>query len=229
MLKYSVKFSFLLALFSLCFFSACKDTATSEEQEVEAFVDQALLSVAAEASVGADGCYELIFPVTIEFTDGTTAEVNSVDEMKEAFRTWKAANPDATRRDKPTLALPVEFLSDEGEVITASTKEELIAIRIACGDRPPHRRKGKRGGRECSCFDIQFPITILFPDDTTAEVNDRAEFKSTIRAWKAANPDATERPEVVFPITVVLEDGTSVEVNSLDELKALKEECRNGE
>ncbi len=227
MMKYAVKFSMFLAFFSLSFFTSC-DKSETESQEVEAFVDQALLSVAESASSGADGCYELVLPVSILFVDGTTAEVASIDEMKEAFRTWKENNPDATRKDRPQLVLPVDFIDDGGVIISVTTQEELKELRAACrkGHGP---KKGKRGNKECSCFEIVFPLTISFSDGTTAEVNDRKEFKTTVRTWKENNPDATERPEVVFPITVQLEDGTTTEVNNEEELKALKEACRDGE
>ena len=58
-------------------------------------------------------------------------------------------------------------------------------------------------------------------------INDRSEVRAALQAWKEANPDATERPDValVFPITVTLEDGTTASVNSEEELDALKESC----
>jgi len=112
-------------------------------------------------------------------------------------------------------------------IISVTTQEELKELRATCrkGYGP---KKGKRGNKECSCFEIVFPLTISFPDGTTAEVNDRAEFKSTVREWKTNNPDATERPELVFPITVQLEDGTTSVANDEEELKALKLACRDG-
>ncbi len=226
MMKYAVNFSMFLAFFSLSFFTSCDKTSTTED-EVEAYVDQALLSVAESASSGADGCYELVLPVTILFVDGTSTEVASIDDMKTAFRTWKENNPDATKEDRPQLVLPVDFIDEEGTIISVSTQEELRALRVAC-KKERGSKKGKRGNKECSCFDIVFPISIAFPDGTSAEVADRAAFKSTVREWKANNPDATERPELVFPITVELEDGTTVEANSVEELKALKEACRDG-
>ncbi len=67
-----------------------------------------------------------------------------------------------------------------------------------------------------------FPLTIQFPDGTTAEAADRAELKSLAREWKEANPDSEERPAIVFPIDVTLEDGSTVTVNSKEELKALR-------
>lgn len=231
MLKPLLKFSFLFAIVSLTLLTSCNkedtdslnfENVTDEDlQDTQIFTAVAMFELQDNASSGPDGCFELVFPITIEFPDATTAEVNDYDELKSEIEAWKIANPTAT--DRPTFVFPVEVISEDGELISVNDADELRALKRSC-------RKNGRGKGKCSdpCFDIVYPLTISFPDGTTADAADRSELKSLIRAWKEANPDATEKPEVVFPIEVVMEDdGSTVTVNDKDELKALKESCQD--
>ena len=75
------------------------------------------------------------------------------------------------------------------------------------------------------CYEFVFPITISFEDETTAEVSDYENMKETIKAWREANPDATDRPSLVYPIEVTSEDGEIISVASVEELFELRREC----
>lgn len=76
-----------------------------------------------------------------------------------------------------------------------------------------------------SCFEFVYPITIKFADETTAEVTSNENMRETIRSWKEANPDATERPTLVFPLEVMASDGTVTSVASKEEFKTLLATC----
>ena len=80
---------------------------------------------------------------------------------------------------------------------------------------------GRRG-----CFELVFPVTLAFPDSTTATVENYEELIAAITAWKEANPGANERPNLVFPIEVISEDGEIIPVADRAELRELKRECR---
>jgi len=219
MLKNMLNLTGVLAIFSLVLFTSCNKDAT-EELTTEAFTETSLSAIQRDASAGPDGCFEFVFPITVSFEDVTSASVNDYEELKATILAWKEANPDATER--PQLEFPLEVMSEDGELISVTSKEELLALKKTCG-------KGKKGKGKCKkpCIKLVFPISIEFPDGATAETADRAELKSLVRAWKEANPDATERPAFVFPIQVILiEDGTTVEVNDREELKTLKGSCK---
>jgi len=230
MLKPLLKFSFLFAFISLTLLTSCNkedteslniENVTDEDlQDTQIFTAVALFELQDNASSGPHGCFELVFPITVEFPDASTAEVNDYDELKTAIQTWKEANPDAT--DRPTFVFPVEVISEDGELTSVNDHDELKELKRSC-------KKDRKGKGKCSdpCFEIVYPLTISFPDGTTAEAADRPELKTLIRAWKEANPDATEKPEIVFPIEVTMtDDGTTVTVNDKDELSALKESCK---
>lgn len=238
MLKQVLNFSFLIVLFSLVVLTSCKNDSSDDvsiDQTIDELLEDAdtdvytaivMFNLQEGASVGPYGCFELVFPITIEFPDSTTAEVNDYDELKAEIIAWKDANPDAT--DRPNFAYPFEVISADGELITITSKSELRDLKKDCKGNFPSHGHDKHGKCSDPCFDIVFPLTVAFPDGTTTEVADRAELKTTIRDWKEANPDATEKPEVVFPIQVEMEtDSTIVTVNDKDELKTLKESCQD--
>lgn len=224
MMKNSLRFSWLFAFAAILSFVACDKFNDQTEDDIFDFVDETLYEVQDRGNIGQDGCYELVFPVSIVFEDGSTVEVNDYSEAIDAIRAWKEENPDATER--PTLAFPLEVISEEGEVISLANTDELKALREDC-PRSYFNRGKRRGHRHrCNkCFSIVFPVTISFPDDTSVEVADRQELKMTIRAWKQANPDVEERPSLTFPIDVELEDGTIQTINSQEEFQALRESC----
>lgn len=82
-------------------------------------------------------------------------------------------------------------------------------------------RTGHRG-----CFEFVFPITITFADETTASPESYADLRDVVRAWKEANPDATERPDIAYPIEITTGDGEVVSIGSGAELKEIVKECR---
>lgn len=234
MLKPLLKFSLLFAIVTLALLTSCNkeetglseienvDDITNEDedlQETQIFTAVALLELQDSSSTGPYGCFELVFPITVQFADSSTVEVIDYDELQTTIQAWKDANPDATER--PTFVYPIEVLSEDGELISIADRQELKALKRSC----KKDKKGKKGCKE-PCFDIVYPLTVSFPDGTTAAAADRSELKTLIRDFKDANPDATEKPEIVFPIEVIItSDGSIVTVNDKDELKALKQSC----
>lgn len=215
---------FLLPVIALIFtLNACKK---NEDIAVEDATDQALYSVQERGSIGKYGCFELVFPLSITLPDQTTAEVNSYDEIKAALRAYYQANGTGTGRPHLSFVFPFDVVSKDGEVITINTRQDMVALRIECGGTfGNHNAQGH--GQHLTCFEVIFPITIQFPDGSTASATDRQAMRQLIRQWHQANSGATtERPKIVFPITVKMtEDGTMVTVNSRQELRELKENC----
>ena len=85
------------------------------------------------------------------------------------------------------------------------------------------QREGNCG--KFGCYEFVFPITIAFPDETTLEVDSYETLKEELKAWKEANPEATDRPELAFPLEVVDEDGEMISVASREELMELGRAC----
>ena len=235
MQKILLKNSWILLMVFAAFFTACnkEDNALDvqdiqSEEAVAEYTDQAVFRIQESSNTGKFGCYEFVFPITVNFEDGSSLTADSYEDLKEGIKAWKEANPDSQSR--PSLEFPLEVTSDEGELITVADSEELRELRIECRKENFTKRgfKGCRGKGE-KCFDIVYPVSIAFPDGTTAEAADRKEVKTLAREWKANNPDAEDRPTLVFPIDVVMEDGSTVTVDSVEDLKALKDTCSEEE
>lgn len=160
-------------------------------------------------------CFTPIFPITINFPDGTTVEVADKDAAKEAKSAYKEANPDSEER--PTIAMPFDVQLKDSTIVTIASEEDLATLKETCGEG--------RGGRGQRCFQPVFPLTINFPDGTTATVADRDEAKAAGKAFQAANPDNEERPTLAFPYEVELADGTTITVETDEDVAALKESC----
>ncbi|HHM21594.1 MAG TPA: hypothetical protein ENJ20_06180 [Bacteroidetes bacterium] len=226
MLKLIFKNALTIALLATLAITSCdKVTDVVPEETAEQFVDQALYTLQDEGNLGRHGCYELVFPVTVALPDSTTATADSYEELAEIFRTWKEDNPGMTGR--PRFVFPIEVINRDGELITVENGFQLRRLRREC-IRNWFMNHGPNGHHaQCQpCFKLVFPVTIEFPDGTTAEAENRMELKMLIREWKMDNPGVPGRPHLVFPLQVEMtEDGTIVTVNNREELKELRESC----
>ena len=221
----ALKFLFLPVLAATAIFFACNKSDQITEEEA---LDSALYSIQERGGMGRLGCFELVFPVTLFLPDGTTAEVGSYDEMKQTLRAFFATNGHIGGGDRPhlTFVFPISVVSQDGDLISVNSQDELLALRADCRGRFGDQGPQGHSRRWLSCFEIVFPITIEFPDGTIAQADDRQELHQLIRTWRHDNPGVPGRPKMVFPITVKMtEDGTLVTVDNRQELHDLKESC----
>lgn len=226
MLRSIFQLSFLLFLGLSVLLTSCNKDDIPELTDADFYIDNAIYGMQRDGACGRLGCFEFVFPVSISFEDGSTASVDSYDEMGTAIRAYFETNPDADTR--PELVYPLEILTSDGELQTIDSAESLRAVGAECADSR-FDRNGPRGhrARGLFCFKLVFPITVEFEDGSTQTVQDRLELKTAIRTWFTANPDSEERPHLTFPLTVEDEDGVQTTVNSREELRALKEACRS--
>ena len=224
MFKNLLKLNALVALFIVGFMSSCSDE--NADVQVDNYVIESSYELQRSHMIGRPGCFELVFPVSLEFPDASTAEVDSYESLRETIRAWKEANLDVDGR--PQLVYPVDIINEDGEVITISEKSELIELKKECrrefmnGPHDHHHR-----GKFRACFDLVFPLSIAFPDGSEIEVSDVDELKASLRDYKENNPTTNERPQLVYPIEIQFEDGTLQTVNSKEELREAKRECRD--
>lgn len=217
--------AFVLSMLGLASCDKSSLDVTSEDY----FTLSAMDSLHHNGGCGRGSCFEFVYPITIEFADGTTAEVTSNENLRETIRTWKEANPDATER--PTLVFPLEVVGKDGTVTSVASSDELKTLLASCA---PKGGKGKGRGRGHkpgdggqNCFTLNFPVTVQLPDSTTATAADRDTLHTILHTWKKNNPTSKTRPTLVFPISVTLSDGTTKTVASKDELSTLKDSCSN--
>lgn len=219
-------------------------TACQQEDSVatvDNFTLQATAAIETGCGAGMAGCYELVFPVTLQFSDSTTVEVADFKAMKQAIHDWYVANGGRPTPDnRPTLVFPIQLINQAGEIITVETPEALQELVALCrpvlggphggGPGGPHgggpHGGGHNGGGLGPCFTLVFPVTVSFPDSTVVTVTTPEELRQVTMDWNKNNPGQHAHPEFVFPLTVTLRDGTQVVVNTKEELQAIKEDCR---
>ncbi|HZV70554.1 MAG TPA: hypothetical protein VFG10_13460 [Saprospiraceae bacterium] len=227
-------FGLALSMMIVCLFTACqKDEVVTD---VDNFVLLSTRGIESASGLGITGCYELVFPVTVQFSDSTTAEVADYAALKQAIRDWFVANGAHPKPNRPTLVYPIQVINQAGEIIDVASPQAMKDLIALC--KPVHGGGGHHnGGGPDSlndhhngpggpCFRIVFPVTISFPDSTQVIVNSPRELGQAAKTWNKNNPGQHARPELVFPITVTLKDGTQVVVNSKEELSAIKDVCR---
>ncbi|MFN0033983.1 MAG: hypothetical protein ACKVUS_02880, partial [Saprospiraceae bacterium] len=196
--------------------------------------------------LGKYGCFELVFPIAMTLPDGTTTEsLDSYDELKQTLRDWFQANgkqggrrgrphgggqgnhpgggQGGSNRPHPSFVFPVTVISQAGETISVEDEAELRALRAECGGTFGQHSWQGHGQHGLSCFEIVFPVTVQFPDGTTAQAADGPALRQLVRTWRQSNAGATTRPSLVFPIAVKMkDDGSVVTLNSKEELLDLK-------
>lgn len=225
-MKKALKFIILPAAILITAITACnKDNATS----VDDAIDQTLYDAQERGGMGKYGCFELLFPVSIALPDSTTVSVNSYDELKQTLRDYFSShgtNGHHGVRPFIRFVFPITVVNEDGEMITVENEQQLLHLRASCAGTFGNHTFHGHGQHGLSCFEIVFPVTIAFPDGTTASAADRQELHQLLRTWRQNNPNATERPHLAFPLTVKLtDDGSLVTVNSREELHDLKAGC----
>jgi hypothetical protein len=226
MLKQILKFSWMVALLGLTFFTACEQENALDEANIESYLDEAIYHMEQEGSFGRLGCYELVFPVTILFPDSTEAKVKDYEALVKALSDWKAANPEAKRKTHPKIKLPFSVIAEGGEIIEVDSVKELMDLRHSCpGDFGKHGPKGHKG-KGAPCFEFVFPVTVSFADSTSVKIESQEALKEAVHKWHTANPTLKARPKIEFPFKVKLKDGSTLVINNKDELMNLRKNCK---
>lgn len=168
-------------------------------------------------------CFEINFPVDVNFPDGTSQTMNSESELETAIDTWIDNNPNSF--DWPELAFPVSVTLEDGTVQSVANDDELCDLYLECyGDELDEDGyldlidALEDSVAAFDCFEIIFPVDISFPDGTTQTVQSESEMESAIDTWFNNNPNATDFPALVFPIDVQLPDSS---IQSVPDDKAL--------
>ena len=148
--------------------------------------------------------------------DGSTQVANDDDEMVDIVFGWFEANPNS--EDFPTFTYPIEVIVDEATQ-TVNSDEELEALFEECEEDEDYDL----------CFDISYPVQLIFPDGSTADIDSDDALYSTVEDWYVQNPTSMEYPTFAYPIEVTMEDGSIRSIANDDELDALFEECFDDE
>lgn len=162
-------------------------------------------------------CFTLVFPVALVYPDGAQEEASSLEDLKELLKEWKANSLPGDGR--PHLAFPYEVETDDGEIVTVESREDLMGLKKDCV-RDNKRRLLKR------CFDLVYPVVIELPNGDELEIEDQAAMKKFLHRWVRAHRGHLVRPKVQLPFDVETRDGEIITINSKEDLIQALKDCR---
>lgn len=216
---------FILLLIAAAFMISCNKEAD--------FVDDEYLL---ETRNLTNDCFEFVFPVSFQFPDNTVIVVNSTEELQ-ALK--------SVEHGKVKLVFPVDIINSEGDIITVEDRLQMKQILEDCGITTQYGKGGKHGkgnnfGKAWNknhkfnqgmdplekCFEIVFPLSVVFPDGTVTEFEDKDALHSAWSAFKQANPKTKAGPEFEFPIQIIMDgENDPIPVNSKEELQIIRKNC----
>ncbi len=77
-------------------------------------------------------CFDLVYPVTYNMPDGSTATGDNEDDVWTAIKAWYEDHPDSA--GKPTLQYPVDILWEDGTNETITDEGAMILAKKDCDD-----------------------------------------------------------------------------------------------
>jgi len=164
-------------------------------------------------------CFNLNYPVTVEFSGGSTFTAASANTLKNLIREWREDHPDALPEDYPQLVFPYEVTLKTGRVITIESQEDQKELRETCGEL----------WSKWKCFKMVFPLEVAIPNaamDTVTFQSARG-LRKAIQRWKENHPSTDERPTIVYPIEIELANGETKTVNNREELAQFMDRCQD--
>lgn len=228
-----------LAIITTFAFVACdKEGVNSTTLDaVEALTDESSFTLEQRGNLGKHGCYDLVFPLSIKFSDGLVVNVTSQDSLRKAIRAWHVSHG-GSRHERPDFVYPVQVIAEDGSVIEVADQAALITLKKACRKNhldSLHRRDSLHHQgfprHDTLCFTLVFPVQVTREDGTLITINSREELKTLTQGehrkgrGHGHKHGLRNQLNLVFPISVIKSDGTTISVASKEALKALREGC----
>ena len=195
---------------------------------------------------------DFIYPITIEYEDGTQETINDANALDEAFDECYDDFDDCF-----TLNFPITLLDESGNSNTVNSEDELsdfwdanatdtfeptfvypISVTLVADGSTVTINDDEEFDdlfetcydfEDCDfedfeCFSFQYPIEATSMATGTVNINSDDELYAY---FETLGDD--EDPQFTFPLTIVFDDGTEQHINSLEELEDEFEECYDDE
>jgi hypothetical protein len=76
------------------------------------------------------------------------------------------------------------------------------------------------------CYELVFPVTLVFPDRTLVEVDSYEEMRMAARRWRQANPRVRQMAQLQFPYELITEEGEILYIESLQHQRRARLACQ---
>jgi hypothetical protein len=209
-----------LAIVCIAFLGLGLYSCVQDDQQLESFNESANVDFRGFGS-GSEDCFTLVYPVTLIFPDETEVEVTSRGRTINVILFYKSRHPGEPF--EPTIKFPYEVrLEKNGRVIQILDVEDEEGVLRDCQTDPEDPQVG-------NCYEIIYPVTLLFPNGTSKRVENKEEFDQVMKKWNNDNPGAVDRPRFELPYSVILRNGTVKRVETLRDQQELNARCRIGD
>lgn len=160
-----------------------------------------------------EGCYDLVYPITLVDSDtGATTEVSNDEEFIAAITNTELIL---------LFQFPLTLVDEDGVESTATDADGLFQLLVDC----EYEGGGSVDtvisvGGDIACYDIEFPFTVSLVDGSEVEVADNDELLSLMLEGNVVS--------FVYPITLLDEEGETITVNSDEDLMEAFIDCGYG-
>ena len=171
--------------------------------------------------VDSTDCYEIVFPITIIFEDGSTQTASSEEELNDLFENIDDDNLPVN------VAYPVYLVDPAtGETLTAANEEELETYLEGCDwdddddwNEPNPCDSIDFDLGQLGCYNFVFPLSFVLEDGTTVTAQSADDLSAIF------NGDNVPE-DFVYPITLEgVDDGETHTADDAEELAELLEDC----
>ncbi len=164
------------------------------------------------------GFFDLVYPVILIYNDGTTVEVNNFDEYQEAV--W-GVDPNHYVVD---FQYDITVIDQNGTTTTIHNLNELYDLIDAyildlTGGDDNSGSGYLPGTSEFPCFNLNYPVTIVYSDGSTLSVSSDAEYDQNL-----TGPQNIVAVDFQYPITIT-QDGNTITVSDRTEFDELISSC----
>ena len=160
-----------------------------------------------------EGCYDLVYPITlVDSYTGETTEVSSDEDFIAAITNTESIL---------LFQFPLTLVDEDGVESTATDADGLFQLLVDC----EYEGGGSVDtvisvGGDIACYDIEFPFSVSLVDGSEVEVEDNDEFLSLMLEGNVVS--------FVYPITLLDEEGEMITVNSDEDLMEAFNDCGYG-
>lgn len=221
MISKFLKFPLALAMIAVLLVACNQDDNPQPETPQNATITSQIQSLVVNDSTD---CYEIVFPITFVYEDGSTQTANSEEDMIALFENIDEDNLPVNVGYPVNLEDPAT-----GEAVTAANEDELETYLAGCEFDDEWDDDDDWEVNPCDsidfnfgqlgCYNFVFPVGFVLEDGTTVTAQSVDDLEGIF--------DVDNAPEdFVYPITLEgVDDGETHTANNEDELGQLLEAC----
>ena len=191
------------------------DVRLSDSTLVTVYSKEDIEAIAADCDVAPPygPCIRILFPIMLNYPDGTGEEIADLQALRDAIDTWNIAHPDDTV--KPEIAFPHEIELPNGSTVTVENKQQLEQFLRACREQRPFIPNLL----DNACYQVIFPVNIEFADGSSLEIAGYQAYLEFLIAWHRSHSMGDRPPHIAFPFDVLV--NATKKVVTIEDAKGL--------